>query len=206
MEEVIVIGGFFTTKTIIYFKESFKFIPDGSKRGVNFLKDTPYLVTNSYNYQRIGKMSTDLYVSSRVMEYESKSYQVNLDDLNNMIKYIDSMYPKHLSGKIDNNLKLSATMYVGDDRVFKTLDKLKNNIVSVSKYDNKYIDLLLIFNKGTYLNIDIDLLEISKINSDTLNNIIPIDRYSMDGNSLNRLIKSFRSTYKIDSNKDYIIK
>lgn len=206
MAEEIEIGGVFTGKLIIYFKGNFKFTPYRSKRGINFFKDIPYLVTNNYNVQRIGKMSTDLYARSRVMEYENKSYQVNLDDLNNMIKYMDSVYPKYLSGKIDNNLKLSATMYVGYDRVFNTLDKLKNNIVSVSKYDTNYIEILFLFKKGTYLSIDVDSLDIIRINGEELYPIIPIDRYSMDDNSLNRLIKSFRSTYKIESNKDYIIK
>lgn len=206
MAEEIKIGGVFNSKVIFYFKENFKFTPDRSKREVNFFKDTPYLVTSDYDCKRISKMGIDLFSWSTVMVHEDKYYQVSSDELNSMVKYLDYVYPENLSGKIDNNLKLSAIFNIRDDSVFNTLEKFENNIVSVSKSDDSYIKLLLMFKKGTHLNIDIDSLIITRINGDRLENTIPIDRHSMGGNSFNDLIKSFRSTYKIDSNKDYIIK
>ena len=205
MEKIIDIADYMHEYIIVYFKKDFTLNVESRKRGISFNKGIPYLL-----YRRdptkyyIGKLKIDKNNSTEVLNCNGKAYTIMDFEVNNIIPYVDAIFPEHIEGNIDKNLLINTYILteIGSKEVPDVVDDIGKYIISLEN-GKGFIELLLFFNKGTYLFINIRRFTIGMIDDYPIGYPnLNIDDY-LDEKSLTKILYSLSDNYKLKNGVKY---
>lgn len=211
MEKIIDIADYRRFVYIVYFKKDFTLSVESYKRDISFNKDIPYLLyrgdpTKYY----IGKLKIDKNNSKEILNCNGKSYTIMDFEINNIIPYVDAIFPEHLEGNINKNLLIDTYILtkIESKEVPDIVDDIGKYIVSVEN-GKGFIKLSLFFSRGTYLFIDMRDLTIGMIDDYTIGMYngsmvyLSIDDDYLDEKSLTKILYSLYDNYKFKDGVKY---
>lgn len=211
MEKIIDIADYRRFVYIVYFKKDFTLNIESRKRGISFSKNTPYLLyrgdpTKYY----IGKLKIDRDNSKEILNCNGKAYTIMDFEIDNIIPYVDAIFPEHIEGNTDKNLLINTYILtkIESKEVLDVVDDIGNYIVSVEN-GKGYIKLSLFFNRGTYLSIDIRDLSIDTIDGYSIGMYsgspvyLSIDDDYLDEKFLTKILYSLYDNYKFKDEVKY---
>lgn len=189
-------------KNVIYFKDNFTLRKGSQKRGVSFKKDVPYVISREEDKYMIGRMRVTPNALGKILRFDGKVYDFNENYVDSVLDHADAVFPGDIQGKLDNNLLLETRVYVGnyDESASLILNKLEPYIVSSErgKRNKDTITLIIFIKKGTYLHLNLDVLNVLGIGDFKLNTAkgLYINGYKLNEKSFTKIVYSFYSEYK----------
>lgn len=211
MEKIIDIADYRRFVYIVYFKKDFTLNVESSKRDISFTRGIPYLLYRGDPAKYyIVKLKVDKSSLKDILNYSCKEYTIMDFEINNIIPYVDAIFPEHLEGNLNKNLLINTYIVINffDNEVPDIVDDIGKYIVSVEN-GKGFIKLSLFFSRGTYLFIDMRDLTIGMIDDYTIGMYngsmvyLSIDDDYLDEKSLTKILYSLYDNYKFKDGVKY---